>query len=290
MYRVTGNQEGSFPEGISMKNVLFIDFETDILDKEKAKVIQLGAILVSYPDSLLDVFGFSDLGSVSFSSKIYSGTKIDPQAKSIHRIEEEDLEGCPVFLEVKEFHQMFQYADHIVAHNGNGFDFPILLRETNDPFVHRLFTDVAWFDTLVAARKLYKDSDSHRLGALLYEKELVSREERKALDLHDAGVDVWLCRLLFERMWIDSGINDLSEFLDWDKVIEPIDIMPFGKFKGYSLAQVRKEEESYLRWCLGQDWVLKERPDLILGILKEVEPESYEGARQVLRDSMRRMR
>jgi len=37
-------------------------------------------------------------------------------------------------------------------------------------------------------------------------------------------------------------------------------VIPFGKFKGYSLAEV---PNSYLRWCLEQDWFEEKYEDLV---------------------------
>ena len=143
-------------------NVLFVDLETDQLDKTEAKAIQVAFEVVLYPDEFEAEFcgefseGLRKCRSFKSSSIIDSETIMHSGAKAVHRVEQSELKGKPKFKEFTDFFEAIEFADYMVAHNGREFDFVILEREMkSSKRALYMIRNAKWFDTLVASRKIF---------------------------------------------------------------------------------------------------------------------------------------
>lgn len=143
------------------------DFETTGVSAARDRVVQVGA------------FG----AGIEFNSLVYTSKKIADGAHKVHGISAADLKGKPAFGEVlgaflSECDTARQQHTPrggqapkvlLVAHNGNAFDFRMLIYEMHR---HDVGLDVLrargvhFWDTLVSARAVNRKGISNNLGAL----------------------------------------------------------------------------------------------------------------------------
>ena len=261
-----------------MRNVMYVDFETDIIDRDHARPVQVAAALVAYPDPEEEN---ADVSSVEFESLLDPESPISPEAMATHRIEQWEVKGKPRLSECQMFVDLLGYADYLCAHHGREFDFHILRRELPDSEdLRRLMSAGAWIDTLTLSRKAYPDFPEHKLAGLAYRLELIDPKDRKSFPFHSAGSDVVVCRALIERVMADFGLKSIADLYDYEKETVPATVMPFGKEKGRTLEDLRKNNPGFLKWCLEQSWFADEWPDVFLGVVKETMPERFDEARE----------
>lgn len=267
-----------------MRTVMFLGFETDILEKEKARPVQVAAELVGFAEPGEE----GSFPKVSFSSLLDPQGEILPEAMAVHRIEQEEVTGKPVLSDCVEFREMLGYADYICAHNGRAFDFLILQREVPKEAA-RFINSGVWIDTLVLARKAWPEFPEHKLAGLSYRLGLVSKAERKTFNFHDAQADTILCRKLFEAVMERTGLIDVDSVWEYSRTPNPAEIFPFGKYTGVSISDLLREDARYLEWCLKQPWLVTEWPEVFLGIIKETMPDRLSESSDQVAEVMKKL-
>ena len=126
--------------------VTVLDTETTGANVEEDKIIE-AAISVYKVDS---EYNYSQVGK-TWTPMIWTPKAIDPKAQAVHGISKADLEGKPSFAEVApKLISILEKSDVVVAHNGYGFDFPIIAfnliaEELSVP-------DFVAFDTMIEGR------------------------------------------------------------------------------------------------------------------------------------------
>jgi DNA polymerase-3 subunit epsilon len=142
-----------------------IDFETTGLSAEQDRVIEVGVAC----------FEGGELRALK-NWLVNPGVPVPEQARAIHNIGDEELQGAPGFAEIRaELEALIQ--DHLpVAYNAQfdrSFLHAELARASSDgpPRATRVaglppsFEDsVTWIDPLVWVRELHKEERGHRLG------------------------------------------------------------------------------------------------------------------------------
>ena len=151
----------AFPEYIAF------DFETTDKDSATCDVVEIGAVRV--------------VGGVvvdEFHSLVRPERPVTQRASEVHGYTMSDLAGAPAFADVWPAFREF-VGDHVLlAHNGQKFDVPVLLRLARHlPGVERL----RFFDSLPVARALITDG-SAKLEALADRFGIDKGREHHALD------------------------------------------------------------------------------------------------------------
>lgn len=113
---------------------------------------------------------------------------IEAGAYLVHHIALGDLVHEPSFKEgAEEFRKAIEKADIIVAHNGDDFDFPFTILET-DRVGCSLTKNFATFDTMKQGRWATVDGKVPRLGELCYALDVDYDEEQAHGALYDVEV------------------------------------------------------------------------------------------------------
>ncbi len=168
-----------------------------------------------------------------FCARYRPSKPISLGALATHHIMDEDLancESCAVF-------RLPDGVEYLIGHNVD-FDWQAI----GKPPAKRI-------DTCALSRKLWPEADSYSLGAMIY---LHEREEARynLSGSHSAKVDVFNCQRLLRHI-----LRALGHPMTWEAVYllsedaRVPDVMPFGKHKGWLIAEVPAD---YKLWLLGQ--------------------------------------
>ncbi len=122
-----------------------VDIETTDNDINRAELVEIAAVRVR-DGRIVD----------EFRSLVKPSCPISGGAFETHGISEEAVSNAPSFAEVWPVFHEFCRGDLLVAHNGHGFDFPILRRMAGEAEC----ADFSTYDTLVLARELRTGSAS----------------------------------------------------------------------------------------------------------------------------------
>lgn len=160
---------------------------------------------------------------------------IAPAASAVHGLTARDVADAPTAEQyfAENLVCMLGPETCLIAHN-SAFDARFL--QPYIPF------ELQQLCTLRLARKLLPDSESHKLGSLAYEFDLIDKNDR----FHSADGDVaTLLRLLmFLADRAGLGLHDLAPFSRAPIVVQ---LMPFGKHKGTPLKDL---PSGYRHWLL----------------------------------------
>jgi DNA polymerase III epsilon subunit family exonuclease len=143
-----------------------VDIETNDLDVETAEAIELAAVKVR-GGAIVE----------EFHRLIRPTRPISAGATMVHGYRDSDLRDAPPFAEVWTDFRAFAGSDLLVAHNGHGFDFPILMRLSRG---HAAGNHFAVYDTLPLARTLHPGS--RKLGDLARRFGIETGRAHHALD------------------------------------------------------------------------------------------------------------
>lgn len=121
-----------------------IDLETTDNEVDQCDVVELGAVRVR--DGVL---------TEEFNRLVRPARPISPKATEVHGYRDSDLEAASPFEEVWREFRAFAGGDLLVAHNGSGFDFPVLQRLAEG---HPAGNAFPRFDSLPLARDLHTGS------------------------------------------------------------------------------------------------------------------------------------
>jgi len=136
-----------------------LDLETTGLEQEKGhRIIEAALVLYSLEDK-------RRLGD--YTVRINPGRSIDPAAQAVHGIGIEDLVGCPTWEEVApKLSMLLGKCNYVVAHNGEGFDAPFVVREFIRAGVS--VPPINLVDTMLQGRWATPDGAVPNLGAMCF--------------------------------------------------------------------------------------------------------------------------
>lgn len=211
-----------------------------VLDTETTGLDAPEVIALAQTTALESPIDFSS----SVSQQFFKPSKpISLGAMATHHIIDEDLADAPPWPGKWSPPEVVEY---LIGHNID-FDWKAI----GQPHVARICT-------LALSRSLLPDLDSHSLTAMTYffHGRVNGRELVKGA--HDAAHDVSLCMLLLEKILeLMPGVRSWHQVWEAsEKARIPTRFM-FGKFgpkdgkPGQLIADVRKQDPGYIRWCLG---------------------------------------
>lgn len=144
-----------------IETYVFFDIETTGLpwqERNGTKIIEASFVAVQRKDVERANFGDIPLAS-KYTFVLNPLRPIHPQVTALTGLSNQSLEHAPLFID--KFNSLNTFLDELpkpaclVAHNGNTFDFKILLAECSD-IQASLPTDLLCVDSLIGFRKLLK--------------------------------------------------------------------------------------------------------------------------------------
>lgn len=177
-----------------------LDIETTGLDYDKGHRI-IEVCQITYEGDVTT--GFQEVQR--WTQRIDPQRSIESKAQAVHGISVEELAGCPYWQDVaKKLLDMINSCDLVVAHNGDGFDFPFIAHELN-----RLKFEaptVQTYDTMLQGRHATQwgklpalkeycwafdvDYDEAKAHAAEYDVEVMMQAFFRALSLGYAEIDL----------------------------------------------------------------------------------------------------
>lgn len=222
----------------------YILFDTETTGtQEEDKIIQIGMMVVN---SKTDIEVYDELCSTNIAIKL--------EAMEIHNITPDLIKDKLSFKETNSYRKLLELnneTNYLIAHNIN-FDLSMLKKEG-------FINSYTLIDTLRCAKHLYPNMPYHRLQYLRYALELYKIEESEAKKLnitikaHDAIGDVlvmklFLSSLVKECLKVYPDFNPMVKLAEFTKTPVFIQTFKFGKYKGWDVKQVAKEDSGYLNW------------------------------------------
>jgi superfamily I DNA/RNA helicase len=208
------------PRGL--RDFVAVDVETTDDDVERCDVVELAAVKVRD-------------GAVvgEFHSLVRPTQPISPRATEIHGYSDGDVVGAPSFVDVWSAFRRFAGGDLLLAHNGHGFDFPVLERLSRE---HPAGNEFPRFDSLPLARDLH--SGSAKLTDLAHAFGIDAGRSHHALDDSRTLAQVFLAlervRLQRARKTSEVGLLEhlavalaLTDQAEWNN--EARDLFDLGK-------------------------------------------------------------
>ena len=222
----------------------YILFDTETTGAgENDRIIQVGAMVVHGRD---DIEIFDELSSTDVPISI--------EAMEVHNITPDVIENQPPYAELtfaNKVLELNQKENYLIAHNIS-FDLGMLEKEgfTNN---------YTLIDTLRCAKHLLPESPYHRLQYLRYSLELYLTEQAEAAKMnitikaHDAIGDVLVMKLLLSKLVKltqekYAGVNPMVKLAELTQTPVLMKTFKFGKHKGKEIADVIKEDRSYIKW------------------------------------------
>ena len=197
--------------GDHFRDFVAVDVETTDRDYRTCEVVEIGAVRVR-KGVVVD----------EFHTLVRPRQPVTEKARQTHGYSAADLVGAPTFEDVWPRFKEFFGDDVLIAHNGHGFDFPILRRMSRGLPGGEQFPV---FDTLLLARDLHPGS--RRLVDLAREFGVDTGRSHHALDDARALAHVFL-RLEQEKQ-VRARKTALASHLDWlglALVLSPEDSRP----------------------------------------------------------------
>ncbi len=178
-------------------------------------------------------------------------------AMEVHGITPEMLEGCAPLSACEAYQTLLSLntADNVMVIHNAPFDLGMLRKEG--------FTcNMKLIDTLRCAKHLFDDLEAHRLQYMRYALGLYKSEAQEAKTLgieikaHDAIGDVLTLKLFLGELRKRASerfgrIDVVEKLIELTKTPIEIKTFRFGKYKGRLIAEIAREDASYLRWMLG---------------------------------------
>jgi exodeoxyribonuclease X len=250
-----------------------IDFETSDLPEKSGRIIEIGwtDLRVHREESVTRIEYLHDRPR-TFRYSLPPGMKIDPAAKAIHGIWEEDLLSWDV-LDALTLSSYFQCEagttrqfDYLIAHNSK-FEEAMIKLYNNDPI--QLYTIPPFICTMKVAKRVWPRADSHALPFLRYHADLEKgKRDHRCDPPHAAGPDTWLTSLLFSKMLSTFHVS-IEEMRAFTVAPEFHAFCPLGKYKGKEWKEV---DTGFLTW------IAYKVPDMEEGLKEAAKLElSYRG-------------
>lgn len=225
-----------------MKEALIFDTETTSRNDDR-EIIEAAWIAVA---PVSDLAGPSDriphpIEGRKHSLRLRPEKRIEWGAMAVHNILPSELEDCPP-SSTFEFPE--DDVEYIVGHSID-FDW----EAAGKPDVKRICTDAM-------ARWVWPDLDAYSQSALLYALLGPTPETREKLaGAHGALTDVINNALLLEQILDAKSIETWSDLYEFSEACRIPRVIPFGKWKDHTPAEVLDMDPGYVDWLHRQDWV-----------------------------------
>lgn len=170
---------------------IFFDLETTGLSPTQERIVEIAA--------------YDPWQEKTFQMLVHPQRPIPKEAMSVHGITNEMVANQPSFEEVSaHFLHFCQGEVLLIAHNGEGFDFPFLAHEL---YRAKKQIPIEWFglDSLKWARKYRKDLPRH---SLQYLRQIFHIQENTA---HRALDDTHILRTVFSLLTDDLSCEEIIE-------------------------------------------------------------------------------
>lgn len=156
-----------------------IDIETTGLSAEKGhRVIEIACTLHDYS---------TGAGLGKWTQRINPKRTIDAKAQAVHGISIDDLMGEPIWEDVApKLIKIMSRVDLLVAHNGDGFDFPFIIHELDRIGIE--IPDVATFDTMTGCYWATPDGKPPSLRELAHSLGYIYDEKKAHGALYDTAL------------------------------------------------------------------------------------------------------
>lgn len=203
-----------------------IILDTETTDAESPEVIELawlGPLLTPMGDARGTCIRFKPAKAISLG------------AMATHHIIDADLIDCPPWLG-------WQVPADVVYLVGHKVDFD--WKAIGSPNIRRICT-------LALSKSIWPSLDSHTLTAMTYHihPHHIAREIVK--NSHNAAHDVQMCHELLRRIHDEVGKPESWEqFWRISEQARIPTVLSFGKHKGRLIKEIRREDPSYINWCL----------------------------------------
>lgn len=220
--------------------VLVLDLETTSGTVADAKIVQIGAVLLSVDGP------FGQWSPVPiFSTLANPQIHIPEEASNVHHILDEQVQYAPpeawaVFGLQSVIRQLKSHYDVVLAgHNLLNYDLRIL--EKHFSAYANLISHLPVIDTFNWARRQFPTAENHQLGGTYY-----AITGKAPTDAHDAVAD---CLMVGEMLFHHLTTTGQSAYQMATELARPqaFTVMPFGKHKGKPINHVPK---SYMHFML----------------------------------------
>lgn len=241
------------------RDLVWFDFESDDIDVEVARIIQIAATKIK-------IDGTKEVKKMLINPE----KRISPESTEVHGITDEMVKDAPVFRQIATSLRAWYKDCDLATFNGNQYDIPLLNAELVRAGLEPIDWDFNTFDARILYQKLFPNTLS----------DIYFRLTGKVLEnAHDAQADVnssieigdILLKMLLEQnpeLEINS-VKDLDLFLQADK--KRVDIQ--GKMYEDSEGVVRwnfsknkdlpvKKYDSFNDWFLKQSFSLESKNKL----------------------------
>ncbi|MDY6469159.1 3'-5' exonuclease [Acinetobacter faecalis] len=160
-------------------------------------------------------------------------------AMAVHHILESDIA-------LKPSYESFKFPKEVEFMIGHNIDYDIEAIRLSDSSIN-----VKGICTLALARMVWKNLDSHTLGALYYHVMEDQETARKHLrHAHNAKADIYFTGVILKALVESLGIKDMNSLYLMSESARIPKVIGFGKHKGTALKDLKK---SYVAWLLKQD-------------------------------------
>ncbi len=191
-----------------------------------------------------------------YTTRVYPGEPIPPEATAIHGISDADVEGAPNFATIAAEVQHWLDGNVVVGYNAARFDVPILeyeFRRAGLEWVPHGVLDVMKMNhvlnprDLEAAANQYAGGPSGKPHDAASDAVTVGRVLRGMIEMHSLMPSL--------RCLQDVALPNAAVYVDADRKFawrfhEPWFV--FGKHAGRSLREVAETDRGYLGWMLQQ--------------------------------------
>lgn len=156
---------------------------------------------------------------------------IDPGAMAAHHIIPQDVLDSPPSSAAR-----LPECEYVIGHN---VDF--------DAGVLGLPDSVRRICTLAMSKHVWGSLSSYKLSAIAYAIMPPEVARTLCIGAHTAGVDVALCRIIFEEICKAKKIESFESAFAYSEHCRVPRVFPFGKHEGTEIKLVPRD---YLRWAL----------------------------------------
>lgn len=233
------------------KPLVFFDLETTGVDVSKDRIVEICYIKV-----------FPDGSEKEYSRRVNPGIHIPEGASAVHGIYDEDVKDAPLFKEIaKEIAADFEGCD-VAGFNSNRFDLPMLAEEFLRAQVdidltrhHAIDVQVLYHKreprTLSAAHKFYCGTEFDNAHSALADTRATYEVLKAQLDHYDDMENS--VEALARESSFTKNVDFAGRFVYDDAGTE---VFNFGKYKGFSVAEVLRRDPSYYGWMMNGDFPL----------------------------------
>ena len=233
------------------KPLVFFDLETTGVDVSKDRIVEICYIKV-----------FPDGSEKEYSRRVNPGIHIPEGASAVHGIYDEDVKDAPLFKEIaKEIAAGFEGCD-VAGFNSNRFDLPMLAEEFLRAQVdidltrhHAIDVQVLYHKreprTLSAAHKFYCGTEFDNAHSALADTRATYEVLKAQLDHYDDMENS--VEALARESSFTKNVDFAGRFVYDDAGTE---VFNFGKYKGFSVAEVLRRDPSYYGWMMNGDFPL----------------------------------